>query len=572
MDVRAWRRVRGIVRRAGVLDLGSVRAEAEEIARGMGRRSPIAVRESTEIASPFVAGLWRPVLIVPSALTRRLSEPERRMALAHEIAHLRRADLLLGAVPALARTLLFFHPLAWLAAREYAAAREEACDAAAIAAARSDAGQYARLLLKVMSPGASASGAAFGVSPASGAALGISPAYSAAKRRLMHIARPGWDTSRPQARFAAAMLCGVGLCGALPLHVTARTPAATHPRPGGVGAPARYTLRDLGPVGASAAIRFAINDRGQVAGARDERAMLWDNGRETPIGAIGRYHYGAALAINNSGTVAATYYNYDNYPHTLLWQSGEKSAALPAKYRFNEPHGVNDLGWIAGGVRTGGHDAQGGLMTQAFLCANGETQLLGTLGGDYSVAYGVNDSGQVVGKADLARTYLERTAHGFTRPTHAFLWRNGAIQDLGTLGGDNSLACAINRRGQAVGYSSTDDGSVHACLWDSGQTVDLGALPGHDNSEARAVNDQGVAVGQSGSNADEAPPRAVLWTSGRIVDLNTMVEGSPQWTLQCADGVNNAGQIVGKGLLGGVTHAFVLTPAPSPPAPLSIKR
>ncbi|MCW3058290.1 MAG: peptidase family protein [Capsulimonas sp.] len=549
-----WWRVRDAMRRAETDAPDALREETARIAAQMGYRTEIAVRVSLETGSPFVAGLWRPVLIAPSTFSEKLSEPERRMALAHEIAHLRRFDLALGAVPALARMLLFFHPLAWLAAREYAATREEACDAAAIAATQLDAVQYARLLLKVMANGAAAPSGA----------LGISPAYHAAKRRLLHVARPGWDTSRAHTRLAAAALCGAGMCAALPLHVTARTLAMTHLKPDDMAAPLHYVLQDLGPVGASASIRFAINDRGQVAGARDERALLWDNGHETPIGAIGRYHYGAALAINNSGTVAATYYNYDNYPHTLLWQDGAKSPALPSKYRFNEPHGVNDLGWIVGGIRTGGHDAQGGLMTQAFLRADGQTRMLGTLGGDHSTAYDVNDNGLVVGKADLARTYLERTTHGFTRPTHAFLWRDGVMQDLGTLGGDNSLACAVNQSGQSVGYSATDEGVNHACLWDNEQAVDLGTLPGHDNSEARAINDAGDAVGRSGSDADTTPPRAVLWTSGRVVDLNTVVTNAPQWTLQCADGVNNSGQIVGKGLIGGVPHAFVLTPQAPP--------
>ncbi|BDI30872.1 hypothetical protein CCAX7_29230 [Capsulimonas corticalis] len=559
-----WLRVRGALRRAVAIAPDQTQVEASTLARQMGYRAAIAVRESADCPSPFVAGLWRPVLIAPAGFTRNLSESERRMALAHEIAHLQRRDLLLGIIPTLARALFFFHPLLWLAAREYDAAREEACDAAAIAATQLDAVQYGRLLLKVMSAGAAAPSAA----------LGIRPAYHAAKRRLLHVARPGWDTNRASVRLAAAALCGAGMCAALPIHVTARTQAAPRFKRDSAALPLRYVLQDLGPVGTSAAIRFAINDKGQVAGARDERALLWDNGHETPIGAIGRYHYGAALAINNAGAVAATYYNYDNYPHTLLWQDGEKSPALPARYRYNEPHGVNDLGWVVGSIRAGGHDAQGGLMTQAFLCANGQTQILGTLGGDHSMAYGVNDSGQVVGKADLARTYLERTAHGFTRPTHAFLWQNGVMQDLGTLGGDNSLACAVNQRGQAVGYSSTDDGTVHACFWDNGQAIDLGTLPGHDNSEARAVNDLGVAVGQSGVNADVTPPRAVLWSDGRVVDLNGAVTNAPQWTLQCADGVNNAGQIVGKGLVGGVTHAFVLTPqtAVSPISPVSARR
>ena len=69
------------------------------------------------------------------------------MALAHELAHLRRGDLWLGWVPALAEALLFFHPLVRRAAREYALAREEACDAEALRLTGAEPGDYGQLLL-----------------------------------------------------------------------------------------------------------------------------------------------------------------------------------------------------------------------------------------------------------------------------------------------------------------------------------------------------------------------------------------------------------------------------------------
>ena len=64
---------------------------------------------------------------------------------------------------------------------------------------------------------------------------------------------------------------------------------------------------------------------------------------------------------------------------------------------------------------------------------------LGTLGGASSSAYGINDSGQVVGQAD--------TPGG---QHHAFLYNGGKMIDLGTLGGANSSAHDINDSGQIV--------------------------------------------------------------------------------------------------------------------------
>ncbi len=86
-------------------------------ARARLRRCP-ALRRSDVIVSPQVTGLWRPVVLLPAEHT--LDAHECAMALAHELAHLRRGDLWLGWIPALAQRAFFFHPLARWAMREYA--------------------------------------------------------------------------------------------------------------------------------------------------------------------------------------------------------------------------------------------------------------------------------------------------------------------------------------------------------------------------------------------------------------------------------------------------------------------
>src|SRR6185503_600454 len=115
-------------------------------ARSMRLRRAPRVVISQRAPTPHVIGLLRPVIVLPT--DPHLSTAELRMALDHEMAHVRRADLWLGLVPGLARVLFFFHPLVRMAVREYVVAREAACDVAALAAGPHEPSDYGRLLLR----------------------------------------------------------------------------------------------------------------------------------------------------------------------------------------------------------------------------------------------------------------------------------------------------------------------------------------------------------------------------------------------------------------------------------------
>lgn len=216
--VRAWHQVRGMRQRARPLQHPTLEEEAEFLASEAGLRRRPLLLVSDEVASPLASGLLSPVIVLPSKAVRELPEDALRMALAHEVAHLRRGDLWLGWVPALAETVLFFHPLARQAAREYALAREEACDAEALRLTGAEPADYGELLI------------AFGITrpPGSAAALGASAHLHALHRRLRMLEHVDVIPTHPR-RWLKGALFALGAVVLMPFQVVAKAPAASAP-------------------------------------------------------------------------------------------------------------------------------------------------------------------------------------------------------------------------------------------------------------------------------------------------------------------------------------------------------
>jgi probable HAF family extracellular repeat protein len=180
---------------------------------------------------------------------------------------------------------------------------------------------------------------------------------------------------------------------------------------------------------------------------------------------------------------------------------------------------------------------------------------LGTLDGSQSDSFasGINASGQVVGQSSTA---------GYTAP-HAFLYANGVMKDLGTLGGLESGASGINASGQVVGSSGIAEktflGVYHAFLYTNGIMKDLGTLGGL-KSFANGINASGQVVGQSWT-AGDTDVHAFLYSGGTMRDLNSLLPANSGWVLQNASSINDSGQIVGVMIINGQFHAFLLNPA-----------
>jgi probable HAF family extracellular repeat protein len=145
------------------------------------------------------------------------------------------------------------------------------------------------------------------------------------------------------------------------------------------------------------------------------------------------------------------------------------------------------------------------IAAHAFKARNGHLTDLGTLpGGTESHAYWISANGLIVGDSHNGEV---DPISGFPE-NHGVLWRDGMIVDLGTLpeGGYDSLATAVNNRGQVVGFATNtvpDPFSfigfplqTRAFLWEDGAMRDLGTLGGPD-AIAAAINDRGEIAGVS---------------------------------------------------------------------------
>ena len=236
-----------------------------------------------------------------------------------------------------------------------------------------------------------------------------------------------------------------------------------------------------------------------------------------------------ALGINDSGFVVGYSYQFNlTYPRAFLY-NGTSMQDLGVLGGFaSVAYSINNVGQIVGHYT--------GDISRAFLYSSGVMQDIGALnGGPYSSAAAINSAGAVVGWSNSV-PHVGSNYHGF-------LYFNGNMQDIGSLQGDpgHTLATDINDLGQIVGRSLAPQGN-HAFLYSNGSMVDLWVLPGGNSSKAQAINNLGQIVGGSSTmTAQGLESHAFLYENGTMTDIGSLGGGLDT----SANGINDSGQIVG---------------------------
>jgi probable HAF family extracellular repeat protein len=359
-----------------------------------------------------------------------------------------------------------------------------------------------------------------------------------------------------------------------------------------------------------------------------QHAFAWHNGQLTDLGALPGQNSSAIFQENSSGVGVG--YSEDGLtdPFTktaaavaVMFDHGKviNLGALPGGHE-STGLSIDNQGQVAGFSSNGVRDRYAcylfgaqppcGWTTEvrAVVWRRGVISDLGTLGGPDATVSAQNDQGEIVGESYTSDQISATTSFP---PQAPFLWKNGHMINLGTLGGQSGQANWLNNRGEVVGQSDLrGDGSYNAFLWNGRRMIDL--TPHAQRAAAYWINDQGdvtgytcatpssictgflwrrgkltilppVGGGVTGADpnaindrdqvvgdeliGNETPAIAALWANGHAYNLNNLVAPT-SLRMVSANYINNQGEIVGYGTLpNGHQRMFLLTRNPTVPLP-----
>jgi probable HAF family extracellular repeat protein len=335
--------------------------------------------------------------------------------------------------------------------------------------------------------------------------------------------------------------------------------------------PPQYTLTLLGNYGATGSLATGISENGSIVGYSfnvvdtasgqffvNQVPFVYTQGVGTALPVPAGMSAADARGVNDSGTVAGRTYNTAD--------TGTGPLPVATSFRAISTQGgvVTELGGVrssAAAINNAGvvvGRSRFGNSNRATMFAGGQVIDLGSLPGSLSSsASAVNDSGDAAGFSFDAVGQQVAT-----------LFSQGQVINLGVAAGRSSTALGMNNSRQVVGWMESADGlSTTAYLYSNGVVTDLGTLGGLTFSQAMDVNNAGWVVGMA-IYEDRPENIPFLRIDGELVDLNTLVTADSlgTWLVSDVSAINDQGQIVGAVIRDGVRMAALLTPVPEMPS------
>ena len=329
-------------------------------------------------------------------------------------------------------------------------------------------------------------------------------------------------------------------------------------------AAARYTLIDLGAMCSGRTSQACdINDCGQVVGytysstIKREVGFIYTPGSGMQFISSGYHMY--ASSINNLGQVAGMAFDGNYVTHSFLYSPGEGCQHISTYPYDNRACDINDSGQVVGVVENSDNTSSGFVYTTS----SGISTISGT-----GSAVAINNAGQIAGYIST------NTDSGTINQAYVYTPETG-ISNIGCLdGGNNSIAYDINDAGQVVGYGNTSSSSSSQAFIYTPSTG-IQALDKSGvcfSSIAFGINNKGQVVGEGHSSSWPFRSTAFLCDPGDVmVNLASLVDSSiTGWDLISASDINDSGMIVGVGEHNNQLQAYLLVPVPEPSGLLTL--
>jgi hypothetical protein len=338
------------------------------------------------------------------------------------------------------------------------------------------------------------------------------------------------------------------------------------PGPGtaaGVPAPPQYQIFDIGivQIGDTASQGFGVSPGGVAVGRSvrtgGAQAFTWTwGGGIAGLPNIAGRAFCVSNAANNTGlvagTCAASLFGTSRLP--VIWQNGVVSQLpLPSGETLGDANDVNALGVAVGSV-------DGGSLQQAVFYSGGSATVITQTtsnGSFFNTAFGINDSGRVVGTGIDPNNAARNVGMVFD------IGQSSAFEVGALPGANGALAFGIGNGGHVVGSSMMNQGAGLPFIWTEGGGMAAIPLPaGTTQGSARAVNTAGRAVGTA-SSAFAIP---FLYDGSATHRLADLIPSGTGWdrstnTSSSALGISDNNVIVGTGVFNGAVHAYAMVPA-----------